>query len=114
MTAPNRLSFIVHLPARPERYAELEQGVRQVLQDMSQEPDFIACTLHRAQHEPNTLVVCESWRCDREYFLRHHLPRHYRAAFEHALPGRLAGERRIEFLDDVDPPLQLSAQEQAS
>jgi hypothetical protein len=25
MTKPNRLTFIVHLPAKPERYAELEE-----------------------------------------------------------------------------------------
>lgn len=109
MNTQNRLTFIVHLPAKPERYAELEAGVRQVLTDMSHEPDFVECTLHRSQSDPNTLVVYESWRCDREYFLQHHLPRHYRAEFERALPDRLAGERRIEFLDDVSPALQLRA-----
>jgi quinol monooxygenase YgiN len=104
-----KLTFIVHLPAKPERYAELEAGVRQVLQDMSHEPDFIDCTLHRSQNDSNMLVVYESWSCSREYFLKHHLPRHYRAEFERELPDRLAGERRIEFLGEVDPPLQLRA-----
>ncbi|MRW85444.1 antibiotic biosynthesis monooxygenase [Pseudoduganella sp. FT26W] len=113
MTAQHRLTFIVHLPAKPERYAELEAGVRQVLTAMSHEPDFLECTLHRSQNDPNTLVVYESWRCDREYFLQHHLPRHYRADFERELPGRLAAERRIEFLDDVSPFLQLRAQGQS-
>jgi len=110
MTAPNRLTFIVHLPAKPERYAELEAAVRQVLTDMSQEPDFLECTLHRSQNDPDTLVVYESWSCDRDYFLQHHLPRHYRADFERQLPERLAAPRRIEFLDDVAPPLRLSAE----
>lgn len=109
MNQPSRLSFIVHLPARPEHYAALEAGVRQVLTDMSHEADFLDCTLHRSQTAPDTLVVYESWRCTREHFLQHHLPRHYRADFERALPDRLAGERRIEFLDDVAPPLQLRA-----
>lgn len=109
MTPQNRLTFIVHLPAKPERYAELEASVRQVLTDMSHEPDFLECTLHRSQNDPNMLVVYESWSCDREYFLQHHLPRPYRAAFERALPERLAAERRIEFLDDVSPALILRA-----
>jgi quinol monooxygenase YgiN len=87
MTSQNRLTFIVHLPAKPERYADLEAGVRQVLTDMSREPDFLNCTLHRSQNDPNTLVVYETWSCDREYFLQHHLPRHYRAEFERELPG---------------------------
>lgn len=104
-----KLTFIVHLPAKAERYAELEAGVRQVLQDMSREPDFVECTLHRSQQDANTLVVYETWSCTREYFLQHHLPRAYRAAFERDLPERLAAERRIEFLDEVDPPLHLHA-----
>ncbi|TFW16797.1 putative quinol monooxygenase [Duganella callida] len=109
MSTSNRLTFIVHLPAKPERYAELEAAVRQVLTDMSHEPDFLECTLHRSQQDPNVLVVYESWSCSREHFLQHHLPRAYRADFERQLPDRLAAERRIEFLDDVQPALQLRA-----
>ncbi|MBV6325688.1 putative quinol monooxygenase [Duganella violaceipulchra] len=107
----SRLTFIVHLPARANRYAELEAGVRQVLRDMSREPDFLDCTLHRAQNDCNTLVVYESWKCTREYFLEQYLPRQYRADFERELPGCLAAPRRIEFLDEVDPPLRLRAGE---
>lgn len=109
MNPQNRLTFIVHLPAKPEHYAELEASVRQVLADMSHEPDFLECTLHRSQDDPNTLVVYESWSCDRAYFLQHHLSRPYRAEYERALPERLAAERRIEFLDDVSPALTLHA-----
>lgn len=105
----SRLTFIVHLPAKAERYEQLEAAVRHVLQDMSHEPDFLHCTLHRSQNDSNTLIVYESWSCTREYFLQHHLPRHYRSEFERELPERLAAPRRIEFLDDVDPPLQISA-----
>ncbi|HEX5345374.1 MAG TPA: antibiotic biosynthesis monooxygenase [Duganella sp.] len=105
----SQLTFIVHLPAVPERLAELEAGVRGVLTAMSAEPDFVHCRLHRSQHEPNTLVVYETWTCSREHFLAHHIGKDYRAGFEQALAGRLAAPRRIEFLDDVDPPLHLSA-----
>jgi len=104
----SRLTFIVHLPAKPERYAELEAAVRQVLRDMSSEADFIECTLHRSQSDSNTLVVYESWSCSRDEFLAQHLSRPYRAGFERDLPERLAAPRRIEFLDDVEPALRLS------
>jgi quinol monooxygenase YgiN len=106
MSAP-LLSFIVHLPARAGRLVELEAGVRQVLQAMSAEPDFVHCVLHRSQGAPGTLVVYETWRCSREHFLSTHLGRDYRAAFEGRLPELLEGERRVEFLDQVDPPLEL-------
>lgn len=106
MTA-RHLSFIVHLPARPGMLAELEAGVRQVLHAMSVEPDFVHCVLHRSQSAPDTLVVYETWRCSREHFLSVHLDRHYRAEFERRLPDLLGAERRIEFLDQVDPPLEL-------
>ena len=104
-----QLTFIVYLPALPERFAALETAVRQVLQAMSSEPDFLQCVLYRSQNDPHTLVVYETWTCTREHFLEHHIHRPYRAAFEEALPSRLAAARRVEFLDEVDPPLHLSA-----
>jgi quinol monooxygenase YgiN len=106
MSAP-LLSFIVHLPARVGRLPELEAGVRQVLHAMSAEPDFVHCVLHRSQGAPDTLVVYETWRCSREHFLATHLGRDYRAGFEAQLPELLEGERRVEFLDQADPPLEL-------
>jgi quinol monooxygenase YgiN len=103
------LSFIVHLPARAGHVAELEASVRQVLHAMSAEPDFVHCVLHRSQGAPDTLVVYETWRCSREHFLSTHLGRDYRAAFEARLPELLGAARRIEFLDQADPPLELRA-----
>jgi len=104
----SQLTFIVHLPALPERLAELEAGVREVLTAMSAEPDFVHCALHRSQNDPSTLVVYETWTCSRDYFLANHIGKAYRADFEQALSSRLAAPRRIEFLDEVDPPLHLS------
>jgi quinol monooxygenase YgiN len=104
-----RITFIVHLPGRPEKRAELEAGVRGVLLAMSAEPDFVHCTLHRSQQDADTLVVYETWRCSRDHFLAEHLGRPYRQTFEDTLSDMLASPRRIEFLDEVDPPLSLGA-----
>jgi quinol monooxygenase YgiN len=104
-----RLTFIVHLPGRPEQREQLEACVRGVLIAMSAEPDFVHCTLHRSQDAPDTLVVYETWRCSRADFLANHLGKPYRQVFEQTLPDMLAAPRRIEFLDDVDPSLSLGA-----
>lgn len=103
------LAFIVHLPGHPGQGTQLEAQVRRVLVAMSAEPDFVHCTLHRSQEMPDTLVVYETWRCSRAHFLAEHLAKAYRRDFEQALPAMLAGPRRIEFLDSVDPPLSLGA-----
>ncbi|ALK97943.1 hypothetical protein AB595_09965 [Massilia sp. WF1] len=103
------LSFIVHLPGRPGQREQLETRVRDVLVAMSAEPDFVHCTLHRSQDAADTLVVYETWRCSRADFLANHLGKPYRQVFEQTLPDMLAGPRRIEFLDEVDPPLSLGA-----
>lgn len=94
-----RTAFIVHLPGKPERREELETRLLEVLDAMSQEPDFISTYLHRSAEEPDTLVLYETWACSREYFLSHHLNRPYRKAYEAVLPELLTRWRTLEFLD---------------
>ena len=95
------VSFIVHLPARPERREELESGLVKVLDQMAGEPDFVRTDVHRLQDDPDTLVLYETWACSREYFMSHHLGRAYRRDYEAVLPGLLKSPRTIEFLEPV-------------
>jgi quinol monooxygenase YgiN len=94
-------SFIVHLPGKPEHREELESRLLEVLDRMSEEPDFINTYLHRHADEPDTLVLYETWACSREHFLENHLSRPYRKEYEAALPRLLARARTLEFLDPV-------------
>jgi quinol monooxygenase YgiN len=95
------VSFIVHLPGKPGRVDELEQGVLGVVEAMSHEPDFVNTYLCRALDDSNTLVLFETWACSREYFFEHHLKAPYRMAYEDVLPTLLRNERTIEFLDPI-------------
>lgn len=49
------IAFIVHLPGKPERHAELESKLLYVLDQMSKEPDFINTYLHRSREDPDTV-----------------------------------------------------------
>ncbi|SPB18609.1 hypothetical protein NOV72_05809 [Caballeronia novacaledonica] len=91
-------SFVVHLPGKPEHREELETRLLEVLERMSEEPDFINTYLHRAADDPDTLVLYETWACSAEHFRAHHLGRPYRQMYEAVLPRLLARERTIEFL----------------
>ncbi|MEM5428791.1 putative quinol monooxygenase [Cupriavidus oxalaticus] len=95
------ISFIVHLPGKPEHREELEARLLTVLDAMSEEPDFINTYLHRSAEDDDTLVLYETWACSREHFLSHHLSRPYRQSYEAALPGLLKAQRTIEFLTPV-------------
>lgn len=95
------LSFVVYLPAKPEVRVRMRKMLFEVLDAMAREPDFVNTWVHEKIDEPNTLVLYETWACTREYFLSHHINRPYRLAYEAALPGLLAAERRIEFLKGI-------------
>jgi quinol monooxygenase YgiN len=95
------ISFIVHLPGKPEHREELESKLLDVLERMTEEPDFVNTSLHRSKAEPDTLVVYETWACSPEYFRSHHLGLPYRQAYEAALPKLLSRERTIEFLEPL-------------
>ncbi len=62
------IAFIVHLPGKPERRAELESRLLDVLEQMSKEPDFINTYLHRSLEDPDTLVLYENWGLQRAAF----------------------------------------------
>jgi quinol monooxygenase YgiN len=95
------ISFIVHLPGKPDRLDELEKGVLGVIEAMSNEPDFVNTYLCRAMEDVNTLVLFETWACSREYFFEHHLKAPYRMAYEEVLPTLLRKERTLEFLEPL-------------
>ncbi|MES2071821.1 MAG: antibiotic biosynthesis monooxygenase [Pseudomonadota bacterium] len=95
------ISFIVHLPAKPEARERMHKMLFEVLDAMAKEPDFINTWVHEDLSEPDTVVLYENWACSREYFMQHHLSKPYRQAYEAALPDLLAGERRIEFLRGI-------------
>ncbi|MFA9218867.1 MAG: putative quinol monooxygenase [Sphingomonadaceae bacterium] len=95
------VSFIVRLPARPEKREQMRAMLFDVVDQMSQEPDFINTWVHEDQAEPDTLVLYETWACSRDTFLAQHLSKPYRQAYEAALPELLAGERSITFLSQL-------------
>lgn len=97
----DKISFIVRLPTRPEKHQEMRSALFQVLDSMSNEPDFINTWVHEDANAPNTFVLYETWACSSEYFIRHHLSKPYRQAYEAALPGLLSAPRSIDFLNPI-------------
>jgi quinol monooxygenase YgiN len=97
----DQVAFIVYLPAKPERFAEMKERLLDVVHQMSAEPDFINTWVHQLQDDPNTLVLYETWNCSKDDFITRHLNKPYRQAYEQLLPQLLVSERRIEFLDVI-------------
>jgi quinol monooxygenase YgiN len=95
------ISFIVHLPGKPEAREELYSSLIKVLDEMSNEPDFVNTYLHRSADDPDTLVLYETWACSAQYFMEHHLKKPYRVDYEGKLKGLLKSERKFEWLDLV-------------
>jgi quinol monooxygenase YgiN len=95
------ISFIVHLPGKPEAREELYSSLVKVLDEMSNEPDFVNTYLHRSTGDPDTLVLYETWACSAEYFVEHHLKKSYRVDYEGKLKTLLKAERRFEWLEPV-------------
>ncbi len=92
------VSFIVHLPTKPEQRDRMRAMLMNVLDTMAREPDFINTWVHEDLNDPDTLVLYETWACSREHFIAHHLAKPYRREYEAALPELLSAERRIDFL----------------
>ncbi|WP_283183966.1 putative quinol monooxygenase [Pseudomonas svalbardensis] len=97
----DQVAFIVYLPAKPERFAEMKERLLDVVHQMSAEPDFVNTWVHQLQDDPNTLVLYETWTCSKDDFITRHLSKPYRQAYELLLPQLLVSERRIEFLDVI-------------
>ncbi|TFB43878.1 putative quinol monooxygenase [Pseudomonas sp. F01002] len=97
----DQVAFIVYLPAKPERFAEMKERLLDVVHQMSAEPDFVNTWVHQLQDDPNTLVLYETWNCSKNDFITRHLSKPYRQAYEQLLPQLLVSERRIEFLDVI-------------
>ncbi|MBI3348092.1 MAG: antibiotic biosynthesis monooxygenase [Burkholderiales bacterium] len=97
-TLQAQVSFVVHLPFKPERTAQGRQMVMDIVREMSREPEFINTWINEMQDEPDTLVLYETWACSRDDFIARQLPKPYRVAYEAQLPALLSGERHILFL----------------
>lgn len=95
------ISFIVHLPGKPEKRDQLYTSLIKVLDEMSHEPDFVNTYLHRSVDDPDTLVLYETWACSARYFQEHHLKKDYRVGYEAELKTLLKSERRFEWLEPV-------------
>lgn len=96
-----QISFIVHLPGKPEARDELLASLSEVLEQMSHEPDFVNTYLHRSMEDPDTLVLYETWACTPQYFKDVHLKMSYRVAYEGKLQRLLKSDRRFEWLEPV-------------
>ncbi|MEM5438660.1 putative quinol monooxygenase [Paraburkholderia diazotrophica] len=90
------ISFIVHLPGKPEAREELYSSFIKVLDEMSNEPDFVNTYLHRSADNADTLVLYETWACSAQYFVDHHLKKPYQLDYESKLKGLLKSKRTFE------------------
>jgi quinol monooxygenase YgiN len=97
-TLQDQVSFVVHLPFKPEHTALGRRLVMDIVRTMSHEPEFINTWVNEIQDEPDTLVLYETWACSRDDFIARHLSKPYRLAYEAQLPSLLSGERQIVFL----------------
>ena len=97
----NTVSFIVRLPTRPEKRAQMRAMLFDVVDAMSHEPDFVNTWVHEDVNDPDAIVLYETWACTQDYFMAHHLAKPYRAAYEAALPELLSGERSLQFLSGI-------------
>ncbi|MGU7785065.1 putative quinol monooxygenase [Burkholderia sp. PU8-34] len=95
------ISFIVHLPGKPEAREELYSSLVKVLDEMSKEPDFVNTYLHRSADDPDTLVLYETWECSAQYFMDYHLTRSYRVDYEGKLNSLLKADRKFEWLEPI-------------
>src|SRR5215467_5369188 len=100
-TVSENTSFIVHLPGKPEAREELYSSLLEVLDAMSNEPDFVNTYLHRSAEDPDTLVLYETWACSPQYFQEHHLKKSYRVDYEKKLASLLKTDRRFEWLEPI-------------
>ncbi len=100
-TVTDQIAFIVRLPGRPEHREELETRLFEVLDAMAHEPDFVNTYCSRAQDDPDTIILFETWACSAEHFVNVHLKKPYREAYEVELPRLLARERSIEFVTPI-------------
>ncbi|MEX3933701.1 putative quinol monooxygenase [Paraburkholderia phymatum] len=89
------------MPGKPEAREELYSSLVKVLDEMSNEPDFVNTYLHRSADDPDTLVLYETWACSAQYFVDHHLKKPYRVDYEGKLKGLLKSDRTFEWLDLV-------------
>ena len=94
----NAVSFVVYIPMKPSAKVHGRELLMAVVDAMSREPDFVNTWVHELHDDPNVVVLYETWACTKEFFLEHHLKKHYRQAYEMALSDILAGERRLVFL----------------
>jgi quinol monooxygenase YgiN len=95
------ISFIVHLPAKAEAREALYSSLVRVLDEMSNEPDFVNTYLHRSVEDSDTLVLYETWACSAQYFQDYHLKKAYRVEYESKLNNMLKSERRFEWLEPI-------------
>jgi len=96
-----QISFVVHLPGKPEAREELYSNLIKVLDAMSEEPDFINTTLHRSADDPDTLVIYETWKGTAAHFLEHHMKKPYRVEYERTLKTLLKSDRTFEWLEPI-------------
>jgi quinol monooxygenase YgiN len=97
----DRVTFIVHLPAKPETRERFERLLLDVLKHCSGEDHFVECHVHRSQDDPNLYVLHETWSCSKQYFLENYLNAAYREEYVQAAPDLLSKPMSIEFLDTV-------------
>lgn len=95
------ISFIVHLPVKAEAREAFYSSLTKVLDEMSNEPDFVNTYLHRSMEDRDTLVLYETWACSAQYFQEVHLKKAYRLDYEGKLKNLLKSERRFEWLETI-------------
>ena len=100
--ANSDLVFYVRLRVKPERIDEWIVAVKDVIAQMSQEPAFVSCYMHRDAQDATLFTLYERWREPSvEAFLANQATP-YRAAYEARLPELLQHPREPAVLLPLD------------
>ena len=96
--ASDDLVFYVKLFVKPDRVDDWKRAFEAIVQAMSQEPEFIACHLHRDANDPNQFTLYERWaEPSVESFLRNQM-KPYRVAYDAAIEPMLQRPREPQVL----------------
>jgi quinol monooxygenase YgiN len=80
-----RIVLLIRFDTKPSQRDEFLRSLEKIVNIMRKEASFIDAVISQNIDQPNELLMYETWRGNRESWLRDELPRPYRAEDEQAL-----------------------------
>jgi len=96
----DQIVLIVRFIPKLGKYAAFRDHLFELIEKMSQEPDFVNTIVHDDLENSDQLVLYEIWSGSRERWLREQPPKAYRADYEADLP-ELLDRRDISWLTPI-------------